>query len=81
MHFLEVFFKSMGSLTSLKRFVSHLREYVYADFHAYTPYMLSQGRPEPCSATLLCHPIGTNAHMAVQEYQPVVHRLRLLTSP
>ena len=28
-----------------------------ADFHAAAPYALSQGRPEPCPATLLRHPV------------------------
>ena len=46
-----------------------------------TPYSLSRGRPEPRSATLLRHPIGNNALPVVQEYLPVVHRLRLAASP
>ena len=46
-----------------------------------TPYSLSRGRPEPRSATLLRHPISNNALLVVQEYLPVVHRLRLAASP
>jgi hypothetical protein len=46
-----------------------------------SPYNLSRGRPEPRSATLLRHPISNNALLVVQEYLPVVHRLRLAASP
>ena len=45
------------------------------------PYTLSRGRPEPRSAILLRHPIGNNGLSVVQEYLPVVHRLRLAASP
>ncbi len=62
-------------------FVSRLRECAFADFHAKTPYTLSRGRPEPRPAALLCHPIGDNAESVVQEYLPVVHRLRRLPLP
>ncbi len=49
---------------------------------AYTSaYALSRGRPEPRSAILLCHPIGVSGLSVVQEYLPVVHRLRLAASP
>ena len=41
-------------------FVSRLREYVPADFHASTPYTLSRGRPEPRSAALLRRLIGNS---------------------
>ena len=46
-----------------------------------SPYNLSRGRPEPRSATFLRHSIGNNAFILVQEYLPVVHRLRLAASP
>ena len=54
---------------------------MYDGFTYRTPYNLSRGRPEPRSATLLRHPIGNNALPVVQEYLPVVHRLRLAASP
>ena len=58
-------------------FVSHLRICALADFHAKAPYVLSRGRPEPRPATLLRHPgFGSNDDPTVQEYRPVVHRLR-----
>ncbi len=71
----------MGLPASQKLLVLRLRVYVCADFHAHTSYMLSRGRPEPRLATLLCRPIGKNGYLAVQEYKPVVHRLRLSASP
>ena len=66
---------------ALMRFVSRLREYVLADFHAGTPYTLSRGRPEPRLAALLRRPIGNSDVNAAREYPPVVHRLRLSPSP
>ena len=45
-----------------------------------SPYALSRGRPEPRPATLLRRPVVKRG-MAVQEYRPVVHRLRLSASP
>ena len=66
---------------ALMRFVSRLRMYGTADFHAAPPYALSRGRPEPRPATLLRRPVGDNGSQAVQEYLPVVHRLRISPSP
>ena len=43
-------------------------------------YALSRGRPEPRPAILLRHPIGNSAMREVQEYRPVVHRLRIAAS-
>ena len=50
-------------------------------FTYFSPYNLSRGHPEPRSATFLRHSIGNNAFILVQEYLPVVHRLRLAASP
>ena len=55
--------------------------FVRSWFPCSAPYALSRGRPEPRSATLLRHPVGDDAHAAVQECPPVVHRLRLSASP
>ena len=58
-------------------FVSRLRACAHRDFHRCAPYALSRGRPEPRPATLLRHPgFGDNEKTVVQEYRPVVHRLR-----
>ncbi len=63
------------------RFVSRLRECLRCDFHHRSPYALSRGRPEPRPAALLRRLIGDNVWLAVREYRPVVHRLRLPPSP
>ena len=57
------------------------RAYMPCGFPYTAPYALSRGRPEPRPAILLRRPIGNNGPSAVQEYQPVVHRLRLSASP
>ena len=69
----------LTDFTQLLRLTS--QAYMMRGFAYASPYTLSRGRPEPRSATLLRHPIGDNALLVVQEYQPVVHRLRLAASP
>ena len=59
----------------------HVSGYMKRGFAYASPYTLSRGRPEPRSAILLRHPIGNNGLSVVQEYLPVVHRLRLAASP
>ena len=54
---LGVFLGSMGSPTSLSRFVRRLGPLRRA-FHCAAPYAASRGRPEPRPATLLRRPIG-----------------------
>ena len=44
------------------------------------PYAVSPGRPSPGMAYLPRPAIGGNGRYVVQEYQPVVHRLRLSAS-
>ena len=71
----------MGSLTLPQSARHQVSGYVCRGFAYDTPYALSPGQPTPGSATLLRHPIGINALPVVQEYLPVVHRLRLAASP
>jgi hypothetical protein len=71
----------MGSLTLPQSARHQVSGYVCRGFAYDTPYALSPGQPTPGSATLLRHPIGISALPVVQEYLPVVHRLRLTASP
>ena len=59
----------------------HVSGLTWRGFAYATPYSLSRGRPEPRPAILLRNPIGINGLPVVQEYLPVVHRLRLAASP
>ncbi len=82
---LEVFLGSVGSITSTKASphnVSGLNE--ETDLPISSPYALVRGQPTPRltyppASPHRCVPEGTRI-ATVQEYQPVVHRLRLSAS-
>ena len=57
------------------------RLYALADFPTRTSYTLKQALPVACMFILLRPSAVDNDVQIVQEYQPVVHRLRLSASP
>ena len=71
--------RGITNFTQLLR--RHVSALTMCGFSYTSAYALSRGRPEPRLAILLRHPIGINGLSVVQEYLPVVHRLRLTASP
>src|SRR5699024_3170330 len=77
---LEVFLGSVESGTSLLNFTPHHSLRLLDGFSYPTPYLL--GRPSPSVRIPYpsASPHHSNDYEAVQEYQPVIHRLRLSAS-
>ena len=75
------FSRKHGLTDFTKSLRHHVSGIMRGGFPYLAPYTLSRGHPEPRPATLLRHPIGNNVPSVVQEYLPVVHRLRLAASP
>jgi hypothetical protein len=80
-HSLEAFLGGMGSTTSRQMPLdSPLSDAWTPDFPGARPTGLSVDDQRHGSPTLPRPPFGDSAGDAVQEYQPVVHRLRLTAS-